>query len=61
MAQAVGYEPISSDRCRLRAEIPSFCEAKAQHALNHTVSGVRRRSNNVPAVSDVRAPQLAHL
>ena len=29
--------------------------------LNHTVSGVRLRSNSVPAVTDVRLPQAAHL
>jgi hypothetical protein len=29
--------------------------------VNHTVSGVRLRSNSVPAVTDVRLPQAAHL
>ena len=27
IAHAVGYEPISSERCRLSAETPSFCAA----------------------------------
>jgi hypothetical protein len=61
IAQAVGYEPISSARWRLRAETPSFWEANNQHAASHTVSGVLRRSNNVPAVTAVWALQLAHL
>src|SRR5674536_102309 len=61
MAQTVAWEPISSVRCRLNAETPSFCEANIQQAVNHTVSGVRRRSNRVPAVTEVRAPQPAHL
>jgi hypothetical protein len=30
--------------------------ANIQHGVNHTVSGVRRRSNRVPAVTDVRPP-----
>ena len=61
IAHAVGYEPISSARCTLSADTPSFCVANIQHAANHTVSGVRRRSNKVPAVTDVRLPQAAHL
>lgn len=48
-------------RCRLSAEIPFLPEANAQTTSNHTVNGVRRRSNNVPAVTDVRTPQRAHL
>ena len=47
-------------RCRLWADTPSFCVANSQHAMNHTVSGVRVRSKIVPAVTDVRAPQPAH-
>ena len=61
IAQAVWYEPISSGRCRLNAETPSFCAANIQQAVNHTVNGLRRRSNSVPAVAEVRDPQLAHL
>ncbi len=38
-----------------RAEIPSFCEANSQQAMNQTVSGVRVLSNTVPAVTDERA------
>jgi len=60
-AHAVGYEPISSSRCRLRAEMPFVCAANIQQAVNQTVSGVRRRSKSVPAVTDVLAPQTAHL
>ena len=60
IAHAVGYEPISSDRCRLCAEMPSFCAANSQQAVNHTVSGVRVRSKIVPAVTDVRRWQAAH-
>jgi hypothetical protein len=61
MAQAVGYEPISSARWRLSAETPSFWLANIQQAENQTVRGVRLRSNNVPAVVDVRSPHVAHL
>ena len=61
IAHAVWYEPISSARCRLSAEIPSFCAANIQQAVNHTVSGVRRRPDSVPAVTEVRDPQPAHL
>jgi len=43
------------------AEIPSFWEANSQHAVNQTVSGVRVRSNIVPAVGEVRSPQAEHL
>src|SRR5674476_346472 len=60
IAHAVGYEPISSDRCRLNADMPSLPEANIQQTCNHTVSGVLRRSNIVPAVTDVRPPQDAH-
>jgi hypothetical protein len=35
--------------------------ANSQHAMNHTVSGVRVRSKTVPAVGDVRALQTAHI
>src|SRR5450755_495619 len=51
----------STERCRLSAETPSFCAANIQQAVNHTVSGVRLRSNSVPAVTDVRLLQAAHL
>ena len=61
IAHAVGYEPISSARCRPSAETPPFCAANIQQAVNHTVSGVRLRSNSVPAVTEVRLPQAAHL
>jgi len=61
IAHAVGYEPISSERCRPSAETPSLAVANIQQAVNHTVSGVRLRSNSVPAVTDVRLPQAAHL
>ena len=61
IAHAVGYEPISSARCRPSAETPSLAVANIQQAVNHTVSGVRLRSNSVPAVTDVRLPQAAHL
>jgi hypothetical protein len=40
--------------------IPSFCVANIQHAVNHTVSGVRVRPKIVPAVTEVRRPQLPH-
>ncbi len=55
------YVPISSARCRLNAETPSFCAANIQQAVNHTVNGLRRRSNSVPAVTEVRDPQLQQL
>jgi hypothetical protein len=48
-------------RCSASAEIPSFWVANSQHAMNHTVSGVRVRSNIVPAVGEVRAPQPRHI
>jgi DNA methylase len=35
--------------------------ANTQHAVNHTVSGVRVRSKIVPAVTEVRPPQSAHM
>ncbi len=60
IAQAVWYELISSARCRLCAEMPSFWVAKSQPAVNHTVSGVRVRSKIVPAVTDVRDRHAAH-
>ncbi|CAB4759465.1 unannotated protein [freshwater metagenome] len=41
--------------------MPSFWDANIQQASNHTVSGVLRRSNNVPAVTAVRAPHDAHV
>ena len=41
--------------------MPSFCVANNQHAMNHTVSGVRVRSKIVPAVGDVRTPQPRHI
>jgi hypothetical protein len=56
IAHAVWYEPISSVRCRLRAETPSLLVANSQQALNHTVSGVLVRSYTVPAVTEVRPP-----
>jgi hypothetical protein len=40
--------------------MPSFWVANSQHAVNHTVSGVRVRSKIVPAVTDVRPWQAAH-
>ena len=40
---------------------PSFAVANCQHTVNHTVSGVRRRSNKVPAVTAVLFAQHAHL
>jgi hypothetical protein len=40
--------------------MPSFWVANSQHAVNHTVSGVRVRSKIVPAVTELRPPQLAH-
>jgi hypothetical protein len=52
--------PISKVRFKLSAEIPSFPVAKCQQAANQTVSGVRVRSKNVPAVTDVRLPQPVH-
>jgi hypothetical protein len=57
----VPQQPISRDRCRLSAEIPSLAVANSQHAVNHTVSGVRVRSKIVPAVTDVRCPHAAHM
>ena len=57
----MAWEPLSSVRCRLSTETPSLPEANIQQAVNHTVSGVRRRSNKVPAVTEVREPQPAHL
>jgi hypothetical protein len=35
--------------------------ANSQHAVNHTVSGVRVRSKIVPAVTEVRRLQPAHM
>ncbi len=61
IAHAVWYEPNSSERCRLRAETPSFWVANSQQALNHTVSGVRVRSKMVPAVVEVRSPHPVHM
>jgi hypothetical protein len=51
----------SSVRFRLSAEMPSLPLANSQQALNHTVSGVRVRSKIVPAVTEVRPPQAAHM
>ncbi|MGH9303023.1 MAG: hypothetical protein ACRDZ5_01285 [Acidimicrobiales bacterium] len=45
----------------LNAEIPLVWAANIQQAVNHTVSGERRRSKSVPAVTDDRALQAAHL
>src|SRR5438132_702857 len=53
IAHAVWYELISSARCRLCAETPSFWVANSQHAMNQTVRGVRVLSKIVPAVTDV--------
>ena len=52
----VGAE-LKGVRCRLCAETPSFAVANCQH----TVSGARRRSNSVPAVTAVLFAQHAHL
>ncbi len=41
--------------------MPSFWVANSQHAVNHTVSGVRVRSKIVPAVTDVRKPHSEHI
>jgi hypothetical protein len=60
IAHAVWYEPISRVRWRLSADTPSFWVANSQHAMNHTVSGVRVRSKIVPAVTDERPPHPAH-
>jgi hypothetical protein len=60
IAQAVWEEPISRERCRLSAEMPSLAAANCQQAVNQTVSGVRVRSKIVPAVTDVRRPQPEH-
>ena len=40
--------------------MPSFWVANSQHAVNHTVSGVRVRSKIVPAVTEVRELHPAH-
>ena len=40
--------------------MPSFCLANGQHAVNHTVIGVRVRSKIVPAVTEVRELHPAH-
>ena len=61
IAHAVWYEPISSVRCTLTAEMPSLPEANIQQTVNHTVKGVRVLSKTVPAVTDVFAPKAAHL
>ena len=61
MAHAVGYEPILRARCKLNAETPSFWLANIQQAANQTLRGVRLRSNNVPAVVEVRLPHVTHL
>ena len=53
IAHAVWYELISSARCRLWAEMPSFWVAKSHDAMNQTVSGVRVLSKIVPAVTEV--------
>jgi len=53
-------EPISSARLRDSAEIPSFWLDNSQHAINHTVSGVRVRSKIVPAVTEVRSWHSRH-
>lgn len=47
-------------RCRVNTEIPFLAAANSQHAVNHTVDGVRVRSKIVPALTDVRHRQLAH-
>src|SRR5581483_4941136 len=55
--QSVRYRPgplVRADlrlRCTVRADTPSLLEANIQHAVNHTVSGVRVRSKIVPAVT----------
>ncbi len=41
--------------------MPSFCVANNQHAVNHTVSGVRVQSKIVPADADVRKPHSEHI
>ena len=61
IAHAVCSEPISSAFCRPSAEIPSLAVANDQHAANQTVSGVRVLSKIVPAVTEVRRPQAAHM
>ena len=61
IVQAVSYEPISSVRWRLSAEMPSLALAKAQQAANQTVSGVLVRWKIVPAVTDVRCPHAVHI
>ena len=61
IAHAVWYEPISNARWTLNADTPSFCAANIQQTVNHTVSGERRRSNSVPAVTAVRDPHAPHL
>lgn len=62
-AQLVQHGPgaISRARWRACAEIPFFWEANSQQAENQTVSGDRRLSNTVPAVTAVRFAQAAHL
>ena len=61
MAHAVWYEPISSVRFRLSAEIPSLPVVNSQQAANQTVKGVRVQSKMVPAVTDVRSPHPEHM
>ena len=54
IARAVWQEPSSRARCKPSAEIPSLAVANIQHAVDHTVRGVRVRSKIVPAVTEVR-------
>jgi len=42
------------------AEIPSFWLENSQHAMNHTVSGVRVLSKIVPAVGELRSWHSRH-
>jgi hypothetical protein len=41
IAQAAGYEPISSSRCKLSAEMPFVWAANIQQTLNQPVSEER--------------------
>ena len=61
VGDAVWYEPISSTRFKLNAEIPSLPVANNQQAVNHTLSSVRVRSKIVPAVTELRAPHSQHM
>ena len=48
------YEPISTARRRLSAEIPPVAGANSPQAVHHTVSGIRGRPERHACLTEVR-------